>query len=121
MQDRLVDDTDAWKINTMTSRTVSPSAATSRAIAGTVVPDAKAIMINARHPQCDSCPPRRTSRNRYRPRQPSTWASLAPNPVGLYSSYVVGRVVWVRPAGLVQVITPGRACSRFHPGACLHR
>ena len=44
----------------MTSRTVSSCAWTSRAIAGTVVPDADAIMINARRTRTDSCLPRRT-------------------------------------------------------------
>jgi len=44
----------------MTSRTVSSRAATSRAIAGTVVPDADAMMINARRTRTDSCLPRRT-------------------------------------------------------------
>ena len=44
----------------MTSRTVSSCAATSRAIAGTVVPDADAMMINARRTRTDSCLPRRT-------------------------------------------------------------
>ena len=46
----------AW----ITSRTVSSCAATSRAIAGTVVPDADAMMINARRTRTDSCLPRRT-------------------------------------------------------------
>jgi hypothetical protein len=55
---------NAW----ITSRTVSSSAATRRAIAGTVVPDAEAMMINARRTRIDSCLPRRTRRNRYCPR-----------------------------------------------------
>jgi hypothetical protein len=44
----------------MTSRTVSWCAATSRAIAGTGVPDADAMMINARRTRIESCLPRRT-------------------------------------------------------------
>ena len=47
---------NAW----ITSRTVSSSAATSRAIAGTSVPDADAMMIIARRTRTDSCLPRRT-------------------------------------------------------------
>jgi hypothetical protein len=47
---------NAW----ITSRTVSSSAATSRAIAGTRVPDADAMMIIARRTRTDSCLPRRT-------------------------------------------------------------
>jgi hypothetical protein len=47
---------NAW----ITSRTVSSSAATSRAIAGTKVPDADAMMIIARRTRTDSCLPRRT-------------------------------------------------------------
>jgi hypothetical protein len=43
-----------------TSRTVSSSAATSRAIAGTGVPDADAMMIIARRTRIDPCLPRRT-------------------------------------------------------------
>jgi hypothetical protein len=46
---------NAW----ITSRTVSSSAATSRAIAGTSVPDADAMMIIARRTRTDSCLPRR--------------------------------------------------------------
>src|SRR4249919_110343 len=46
----------AW----ITSRTVSSSAATSRAIAGAGVPDADAMMIIARRTRIDSCLPRRT-------------------------------------------------------------
>jgi Clp amino terminal domain, pathogenicity island component len=41
-------------------RTVSSSAATSRAIAGTGVPDADAIMIIARRTRTEPCFPRRT-------------------------------------------------------------
>jgi hypothetical protein len=44
----------------ITSRTVSSSAATSRAIALTGVPDADAMMIIARRTRTDSCLPRRT-------------------------------------------------------------
>ena len=44
---------NAW----ITSRTVSSSAATSRAIAGTSVPDADAIMIIARRTRIDPCLP----------------------------------------------------------------
>ena len=47
---------NAW----ITSRTVSSSAATSRAIAGTRVPDAEAMMIIARRTRIDPCLPRRT-------------------------------------------------------------
>nr|WP_246121992.1 hypothetical protein [Actinoallomurus bryophytorum] len=47
---------NAW----ITSRTVSSSAATSRAIAGTGVPDAEAMIIIARRTRIDSCLPRRT-------------------------------------------------------------
>src|SRR3954453_15684759 len=47
---------NAW----ITSRTVSSSAATSRAIAGTGVPDADAMMIRARRTRTDPCLPRRT-------------------------------------------------------------
>ncbi|MGH3816016.1 MAG: hypothetical protein ACRDUV_26805 [Pseudonocardiaceae bacterium] len=46
----------AW----ITPRTVSASAATSRAIATTGVPLAETMMINARRTRTDSCPPRRT-------------------------------------------------------------
>jgi len=48
----------AW----ITSRTVSSSAATSRAIARTGVPDDEARMIVARRTRIDSCRPRRTIR-----------------------------------------------------------
>jgi hypothetical protein len=44
----------------ITSRTVSSSAATNRAIAGTSVPDADAMMIIARQTRTDPCFPRRT-------------------------------------------------------------
>jgi lambda repressor-like predicted transcriptional regulator len=44
----------------ITSRTVSSPAATSRAIAGTSVPDADAMMIIARRTRTGSCLPRRT-------------------------------------------------------------
>ena len=44
----------------ITSRTVSSSAATSRAIATTCVPDAEAMMIIARRTRTDPCLPRRT-------------------------------------------------------------
>ncbi len=44
----------------ITSRTVSSSAATSRAIAGTSVPDADAMMIIARRTRTVPCFPRRT-------------------------------------------------------------
>jgi hypothetical protein len=44
----------------MTSRTVSSSAATSRAIAGTGVPDADAMMIVARRTRTELPRPRRT-------------------------------------------------------------
>ena len=48
---------NAW----ITSRTVTSSAATSRAIAGTSVPDADAIMmIIAQRTRTDPCLPRRT-------------------------------------------------------------
>ena len=45
----------------ITSRTVSPSSATSHAIAGTGVPDADAMMIIARRTRIDPCLPRRTT------------------------------------------------------------
>jgi hypothetical protein len=51
----------------ITSRTVSSSAATSRAIALTGVPDADAMMINARRTRIDPCFPRRTICCRRRP------------------------------------------------------
>jgi hypothetical protein len=44
----------------ITSRTVSSSAATSRAIAGTSVPEDDAMMIIARRTRTDPCLPRRT-------------------------------------------------------------
>jgi len=44
----------------ITSRTVSSSASTSHAIAGTSVPDADAMMIIARRTRTDPCLPRRT-------------------------------------------------------------
>jgi hypothetical protein len=44
----------------ITPRTVSSSAATSRAIALTGVPDADAMMIIARRTRTDPCLPRRT-------------------------------------------------------------
>jgi hypothetical protein len=47
---------NAW----ITSRTVSSSAATIRAIAGTGVPDADAMMIIARRTRIEPCLPRRT-------------------------------------------------------------
>ena len=47
---------NAW----ITSRTVSSSAATSRAIAGTGVPDADVMMISARRTLTGPCFPRRT-------------------------------------------------------------
>jgi len=36
-------------------------------------------------------------------------------------SYVVGSVVWLRPLGRVQRVTPGSGCSTCQPGACLAR
>jgi hypothetical protein len=54
---------NAW----ITSRTVSSSAATSRAIAGTSVPDADAMMIIARRTRTDPCFPRRTICSSRRP------------------------------------------------------
>jgi len=51
----------------ITSRTVSSSAATSRAIAGTSVPDADAMMIIARRTRTDPCFPRRTICSSRRP------------------------------------------------------
>ena len=47
---------NAW----ITSRTVSSSAATSRAIAGTGVPDAEDMIIIARRTRIEPCLPRRT-------------------------------------------------------------
>jgi hypothetical protein len=35
-----------------------------------------------------------------------------------YSSYLVGLVVWMRPLGSVQRMTPGSGCWSFQPGAC---
>ena len=51
----------------ITSRTVSSPAATSRAIAGTSVPDADAMMIIARRTRTDPCFPRRTICSSSRP------------------------------------------------------
>jgi hypothetical protein len=49
------------------ARTVSSSAATNRAIAGTSVPDADAMMIIARRTRTDPCFPRRTICSSRRP------------------------------------------------------
>src|SRR6266487_4628881 len=54
---------NAW----ITSRTVPSPAATSRAIAGTSVPDADAMMIIARRTRTDPCFPRRTICSSRRP------------------------------------------------------
>jgi hypothetical protein len=35
-----------------------------------------------------------------------------------HSSYLVGLVVWTRPLGSVQRMTPGSGCSSFQPGEC---
>jgi hypothetical protein len=51
----------------ITSRTVSSSAAANRAIAGTSVPDADAMMIIARRTRTDPCFPRRTICSSRRP------------------------------------------------------
>ena len=71
----------------ITSRTVSSCAATSRAIAGTGVPDADAMMINARRTRTESsCLPRRTICCSRRPsssvrRRARTGSAMPPTPL----------------------------------------
>ena len=48
---------------------------------------------------------------------PRRRVSTAPRENG-YSSYLVGLVVWTRPLGSVQRMTPGSGCWSFQPGAC---
>jgi hypothetical protein len=73
---------NAW----ITSRTVSASAWTSRAIAGTVVPLADAMTINARRTRIEPCLPRRTIRCSVCPssslsRRARTGSAIAPRTV----------------------------------------
>ena len=42
-------------------------------------------------------------------------------PGAAYVSYLVGVVMWVRPVGRVQRVTPGASCSTCQSGACLAR
>jgi hypothetical protein len=58
-----------------TSRTVSSSAATSRAIAGTSVPDADAMMIIARRTRTHACHAARSAASAGPPHQPTSSAS----------------------------------------------
>jgi hypothetical protein len=47
--------------------------------------------------------------------------ATAPHAIfGGYIGYSVGVVVYLRPAGVRQIRTPGSGCSNCHPSACLH-